>query len=117
MASRPASEAYGETIPVVRALDDVVPEDPGLILFTGGTTGLSKAAYATHQALVMAGMQIRAWFHSALVEWDDCFLGSLPLFHVFGLVPGLWLPLSKGFAIAAQADPRDGDALGRLRHG
>ena len=37
----------------------VDPDDPALILFTGGTTGLSKAAYATHQALVMAGMQIR----------------------------------------------------------
>ena len=28
----------------------VGPDDPGLILFTGGTTGVSKAAYATHQA-------------------------------------------------------------------
>lgn len=64
----------------------IAPEDPGLILFTGGTTGLSKAAYATHQALIMAGMQIRAWFHSMLVEWDDRFLGSLPLFHVFAAV-------------------------------
>ena len=64
----------------------VTPDDVGLILFTGGTTGMSKAAYATHHALVMAGMQIRAWFSSVLVEWDDCFLGSLPLFHVFAAV-------------------------------
>ena len=64
----------------------VESDDPGLILFTGGTTGISKAAYATHQALIMAGMQIRAWFSATLVEWDDCFLGSLPLFHVFAAV-------------------------------
>ena len=40
------------------------PDDPALILFTGGTTGISKAAFATHLALVQAGLQIRAWFAS-----------------------------------------------------
>lgn len=87
----------------------VLPDDPGLILFTGGTTGLSKAAYATHQALVMAGMQIRAWFHSVLEEWNDCFLGSLPLFHVFaavGVQPVAFLGRSP---IVLIPNPRDLD--------
>jgi long-chain acyl-CoA synthetase len=88
---------------------DVVPEDPGLILFTGGTTGLSKAAYATHQALVMAGMQIRAWFQSELVEWDDCFLGSLPLFHVFAAVGVQTVALLGRSPIVLIPNPRDLD--------
>ncbi len=88
---------------------DVLPEDPGLILFTGGTTGLSKAAYATHQALIMAGMQIRAWFQSVLVEWDDCFLGSLPLFHVFAAVGVQAVALLGRSPIVLIPNPRDLD--------
>ena len=87
----------------------VGPDDPGLILFTGGTTGVSKAAYATHQALVMAGMQIRAWFSATLVEWDDCFLGSLPLFHVFAAVGLQTVALLGRSPIVLIPNPRDID--------
>jgi long-chain acyl-CoA synthetase len=86
---------------------EVGPDDPGLILFTGGTTGVSKAAFATHQALVMAGMQIRAWFSSVLVEWDDCFLGLLPLFHVFAAVGVQSVALLGRSPIVLIPNPRD----------
>jgi long-chain acyl-CoA synthetase len=88
---------------------EVGPDDPGLILFTGGTTGVSKAAYATHQALVMAGLQIRAWFSATLVEWDDCFLGSLPLFHVFAAVGVQSVALLGRSPIVLIPNPRDID--------
>lgn len=87
----------------------VAPDDPGLILFTGGTTGMSKAAYATHQALVMAGLQIRAWFGSVLEEWDDSFLGSLPLFHVFAAVGVQAVALLGRSPIVLIPNPRDLD--------
>ncbi len=87
----------------------VESDDPGLILFTGGTTGISKAAYATHQALIMAGMQIRAWFSATLVEWDDCFLGSLPLFHVFAAVGLQTVALLGRSPIVLIPNPRDID--------
>jgi long-chain acyl-CoA synthetase len=85
----------------------VGPDDPGLILFTGGTTGASKAAYATHLAVVMAGMQIRAWFSSVLTEWDDRFLGSLPLFHVFAAVGLQAVALLGRSPIVLIPNPRD----------
>jgi long-chain acyl-CoA synthetase len=85
----------------------VGPDDPGLILFTGGTTGVSKAAYATHLAVVMAGMQIRAWFSSVLTEWDDRFLGSLPLFHVFAAVGLQAVALLGRSPIVLIPNPRD----------
>lgn len=66
-------------IPAVK----VSPDDRALILFTGGTTGLSKAAVGTHQTLVTSGMQIFAWFGNILKEYEDNFLTALPLFHVF----------------------------------
>lgn len=65
----------------------VKPEDPAIILFTGGTTGLSKAALGTHHALVMTGLQVRTWFGpDVMEEWNDVFLAVLPLFHVFNAV-------------------------------
>ena len=39
----------------------VVPEDPALIQFTGGTTGLPKGAVLTHANLVAATMQCSLW--------------------------------------------------------
>jgi len=52
----------------------------------------------------MAGMQISEWFKSTLVDWDERFLASLPLFHVFAAVgvqgvafvgapPWCWCPI------------------------
>jgi long-chain acyl-CoA synthetase len=61
----------------------VSPSDNAIILFTGGTTGLSKAAVGSHEGLVMSGKQIFAWFQNILHEYDDVFLTALPLFHVF----------------------------------
>ncbi|MER2600346.1 MAG: long-chain fatty acid--CoA ligase [Caldilineales bacterium] len=61
----------------------VSSDDNAIILFTGGTTGLSKAAVGSHGGLVTSGKQIFAWFQNVLHEWNDNFLTALPLFHVF----------------------------------
>lgn len=88
---------------------DVGPEDPALILFTGGTTGISKAALSTHIALVQAGLQIRAWFATRLVEWDDRFLTSLPLFHVFAAAGVFPVALLGRSTMVLIPNPRDFD--------
>jgi long-chain acyl-CoA synthetase len=87
----------------------VAPEDNALILFTGGTTGISKAALATHASLVAAGLQIRAWFASSLVEWDDRFMANLPLFHVFAAVGVQMVALLGRSAMVLVPNPRDLD--------
>jgi long-chain acyl-CoA synthetase len=61
----------------------VNPSDNAIILFTGGTTGLSKAAVGSHEGLVISGKQIFAWFQNILTEYNEIFLTALPLFHVF----------------------------------
>jgi len=83
------------------------PLDPGLILFTGGTTGVSKAAFASHLALVMAGMQICEWFKSTLIDWDERFLASLPLFHVFAAVGLQSVAIIRRGSMALIPNPRD----------
>ena len=92
-----------------RAAVDVQPEDPALILLTGGTTGTSKAALATHAALVQAGLQIRAWFATRMQEWDDRFMTNLPLFHVFAAVGVQTVALLGRSAMVMIPNPRDLD--------
>jgi long-chain acyl-CoA synthetase len=88
---------------------EVKPEDPGLILFTGGTTGISKAALSTHLGLVQAGLQVRKWFATRLVEWDDRFMTNLPLFHVFAAAGVLPVALLGRSAMVLIPNPRDLD--------
>jgi long-chain acyl-CoA synthetase len=97
----------GEPRPAVT----VKPDDPALIIYTGGTTGLSKAAYGTHAALVMAGLQVRAWFGSVLVEWEDRFVGNLPLFHIFAAAGVLPVTLLGRSAMVLVPNPRDMDDM------
>ncbi len=88
---------------------EVGPEDPALILFTGGTTGPSKAALGAHKALMMSGLQIREWFKSTLEDWNEVFLTSLPLFHVFAAVGVQMAALTSRGLMALVPNPRDID--------
>ncbi len=83
------------------------PNDPALILFTGGTTGHAKAALGSHIALVKSGLQIKEWFKNVLHDWDDAFLASLPLFHVFAAAGVQTAALMGHNAMALVPNPRD----------
>jgi long-chain acyl-CoA synthetase len=87
----------------------VNPQDPALILFTGGTTGLSKAAIGSHQGLLISGLQIFAWFQNVFEEYEEVFLTALPLFHVFaaaGVQPATFASRSTMVLVP---NPRDLD--------
>lgn len=67
----------------------VTPEDPALIQFTGGTTGLPKGAVLTHGNLVAATLQCALWGSATtgiLPPERRTVLGILPLFHVYGTI-------------------------------
>ncbi len=65
----------------------VQPDDVALMQFTGGTTGLSKAALLTHDNLFSAVEILMAW--AAPQDMIDFGKGKtlcvLPLFHIFAL--------------------------------
>jgi len=65
---------------------EVQPSDLALLLFSGGTTGTTEAAVATHHALFISGMQLQTWFSPVLKAWDDMIMLTIPAFHVFGNV-------------------------------
>ncbi len=68
---------------------DILPDDPALIQFTGGTTGLPKGAVLTHGNLVAATMQCALWgsaFIGLTPPEKQNVMALLPFFHVYGTV-------------------------------
>ncbi len=59
-------------------------EDLAALQYTGGTTGISKAAMLSHGNLSRQVQQIRAWF-PGFDMGNETMLGALPYFHVFGM--------------------------------
>lgn len=89
----------------------VQPDDPAIMLFSGGTTGTPKIAIGTHQSLLISGMQIRAWFANMLKEWDDTIMLNMPLFHVYGMAGVFPTGLVAHAPLAVVPNPRDIDDM------
>jgi acyl-CoA synthetase (AMP-forming)/AMP-acid ligase II len=66
--------------------DAAEPEDPLLILYTSGTTGLPKGAVISQRAEVARNMVVRAEFGIAP---EDTFPAWSPLYHMGALEPAL----------------------------
>ena len=67
----------------------VSPEDPALIQFTGGTTGIPKGAVLTHANVVAATFQCSLWGNPTISFTPPerrFVVAVLPYFHVYGNV-------------------------------
>lgn len=95
-----------------RWLDRARPDDVATIIFSSGTTGDPKGVQLTHrQVLANCGAMVA---HVEIAPNSATLLTSLPLFHSFGLVPGMWMCLAYGIRIAAHPDPLDAAGIGAL---
>lgn len=91
---------------------DVDTDDLALFQYTGGTTGVSKAAMAKHSALVANMLQMQKLIESLpLKPQDNIFVGGIPMFHVYGLVAMLSLSVSMGAQIILIPNARDIDEV------
>jgi long-chain acyl-CoA synthetase len=83
--------------------------DLALFQYTGGTTGVSKAAMATHSALVANTLQIKSYFMGMERKHapEEVFLGAIPMFHVFGMVAVLSFAVGIGARIILVPNARD----------
>jgi long-chain acyl-CoA synthetase len=88
---------------------DINPDkDLALFQYTGGTTGVSKAAMATHKALVANTLQMKAFLMGNQQEGaNEVFLGAIPMFHAFGMVAVLNFAVGIGAKIVLVINARD----------
>jgi len=75
-------------------------EDIALLQYTGGTTGVPKAACLTHANITANVEQCRAWFPGAK-EGQGKMLAVIPFFHVFSMTACLNFAVRLGFEIIA----------------
>ena len=73
-------------------------QDLAVLLYTGGTTGVPKAAALTHANLLANVAQINAWLPQVRYGAERL-VGLLPFSHSFGLTVCLNWPISQGALI------------------
>jgi long-chain acyl-CoA synthetase len=95
--------------PLTRAT--LTPDDPAVLLMSGGTTGTPKGVLGRHAAYVLTGLQVEAWTASVLGKGDSVLMLPLPMFHVYANVGVQALALVTGNPIALIPNPRDLDDL------
>ncbi len=90
---------------------DIRPEDPCLLQYTGGTTGVSKGAVLTHRNLVANILQVATWFTGVLTPGKEVIVTALPLYHIFSLSVNCLSFLTLGGTNLLITNPRDLDAF------
>jgi len=85
----------------------VSPDDPAIILLSGGTTGTPKGAVGTHRCLVSSGLQLKSWVENLKSESQDIVMLPLPLFHVYANAGIQCNVFVSGSALSLIPNPRD----------
>ena len=88
----------------------VTPNDSALFQYSGGTTGVPKAAIALHRNLVANTVQIRAWLTDCK-EGAETWLLAIPLFHVYGMVAGMSSAVQAAASMVLVPNARDLDSV------
>jgi long-chain acyl-CoA synthetase len=84
---------------------DITPDDVALFQYTGGTTGLPKAAMLTHRNLVSNTLQVASWLTTTQFGAEKM-MGAIPFFHVYGMTVGMLFALHMGAEMIIVPNPR-----------
>jgi long-chain acyl-CoA synthetase len=87
---------------------DLKSSDVALFQYSGGTTGIPKAAMLTHRNLVANTLQVGAWF-TKKEEGKETFLCAIPFFHVYGMTAGMIFGSAIGAELVVIPRPRPVD--------
>jgi long-chain acyl-CoA synthetase len=87
--------------------------DIAALPYTGGTTGLPKAAILTHANMVALQAQAKT-FWPFFKEGDELVMAFLPFFHIYGQVVVMLASLAQGFTMVLFTTPDIDDILSSL---
>jgi len=86
-------------------------EDTAAILFSSGSEGTPKGIELSHKNLMGNIKQAITLINP---NDNDVMLGTLPIFHSFGLTVTTLLPLIEGMPVVCHPDPTDGFGIGKV---
>jgi long-chain acyl-CoA synthetase len=89
---------------------DIDPHEVALFQYTGGTTGVPKAAMLTHYNLVANTIQVKNWMRS-LEEGKERMMGAIPFFHVYGMTVAMLLSAYMAAELIIVPNPRPIDGV------
>jgi len=92
--------------PSDRPRPEIAPTDTALFQYSGGTTGVSKAAIASHYGVLANSLQIKNWMVN-VEEGGEVVLMGIPLFHVYGMVAGMLFAMASGASMVMIPNVRD----------
>lgn len=90
-------------------------DSPAAILFSSGSEGSPKGVVLSHRNIVANCLQVSDVLNT---RNDDVIMGSLPLFHSFGMTVTGFMPLLECIPVVCHPDPTDvlGTAKAIARH-
>jgi acyl-[acyl-carrier-protein]-phospholipid O-acyltransferase/long-chain-fatty-acid--[acyl-carrier-protein] ligase len=89
---------------------DLLLDDTAAILFSSGSEGEPKGVMLSHRNILANTKQISEMLNTT---GDEVFLGSLPIFHAFGLTVTTLLPMIEGIKVVFYPDPTDALGIGK----
>ena len=84
---------------------ELTGDDLAVLMYTGGTTGVSKGAQLTHKNILVNAVQCKVWINAR--EAEDISLTALPLYHSFAMTTCMNLDTLAGAAMLLIPNPRD----------
>jgi acyl-[acyl-carrier-protein]-phospholipid O-acyltransferase/long-chain-fatty-acid--[acyl-carrier-protein] ligase len=85
--------------------------DTAAILYSSGSEGTPKGIELTHQNILG---NIKQFINVVNPNDDDVMLGTLPIFHSFGLTVTTFAPLIEGIPVVCHPDPTDGMGIAKM---
>jgi len=92
-------------------------EDVAALIYTGGTTGVSKGAMLTHANISSVNQQFVAWFPD-LKDTEQRLMGIYPVFHSAGYSVSQNMPIMSGWSCVLVPKPEPDqivDLLGKFK--
>lgn len=86
---------------------DLSVDDMAFLQYTGGTTGVPKAAILSHGNIRANVEQAFQWISPPCQPGQETLLAVLPLFHIFSLVANALVALLGGSTLVLVPDARD----------